>query len=106
MVAHGANAITYFRWDTPNFGGEELEYGVVGPGFYTDRIYDEIGSTARRLRRLRPLVEGSVPERAPAAIYFNYRSWWKNLDQADPKGSEPYNPIHNYIHLLRRRLGH
>lgn len=105
MVAHGANAITYFRWDTPNFGGEELEYGVVGPGFYTDRIYDEIKETAQRLHRLRPLVENSVPQRAPIAIYFNFRSWWKNLDLADPLGSKPFNPIHNYIHLLRKHFG-
>lgn len=105
MVAHGANAITFFRWDTPNFGGEELSYGVVGPGLYTDRIYEEVGDTARRLRRLRPLVEGSIPERASAAVYFNYRSWWKNLDQPDrPIGSEPYDQVHNYIYLLRRHF--
>ncbi|MCC6578887.1 MAG: beta-galactosidase [Phycisphaeraceae bacterium] len=104
-VAHGANAVTFFRWDTPHFGGEEMQYGVVGPGLYTDRIYTEVKEVGHRLQSLRPLLEQSVPERAAVGIYFNYTSWWKDLDQwHGVKGSDSRDPIHNYIFLLRHHL--
>lgn len=105
MVAHGANAVTYFRWDTPNFGGEEMAYGVVGPGLHKGRIFAEVKQTAQRIRRLAPLVAGTVPDKARAAIYFNYDSWWKELDRWDGVlGSPAKNQVHNYIFLLRQQF--
>ncbi|MDD5706041.1 MAG: beta-galactosidase [Kiritimatiellae bacterium] len=105
MLAHGANSVTFFRWDTPNVGGEQLQYGVVGPGLHKDRIYEEVKTVAQRIRSLRPLLEESEPERAAVGIYFNYTSWWKDLDQWDGvKGSEKRDAIHNYIFLVRRHF--
>ncbi len=42
-IAHGAEAILYFRWRPSYFGQEQLHKGILNYDAFTNRIFDEIG---------------------------------------------------------------
>ncbi len=100
MIAHGADLVNYFRWDNPPFGLEEMSYGIVGPGLYRPPEADDVSAVCRRVERLRPRLEGSRPEKAPAGLLFSYPSWWKMLDHPMCR-SWRRDPTHDYPLLLR-----
>ncbi|WP_051367046.1 beta-galactosidase [Hamadaea tsunoensis] len=88
-VAHGADAVCFFQWRQSAAGAEKYHSAMVphaGPDSAVFRSVTRLGAT---LRDLAP-VAGAVREKAPAAIVFDWESWW--AAEAD---SHPTNRI-NY----------
>lgn len=74
-VAHGADAVCFFQWRQSAAGAEKYHSAMVphaGPDSEIFRTVTQLGAT---LRGLAP-VAGSIREPAPAAIVFDWESWW------------------------------
>ncbi|MFC4099003.1 beta-galactosidase [Paenibacillus xanthanilyticus] len=93
-VAHGADAIVYFRWRTCLFGAEQFWHGILPHDGLPGRRYDEVKRTGEELRLVMPAVQGSGPG-AEVAIIRSYDNEWATEIQ-------PLRPGYSYMeHLLQ-----
>ncbi|MCM3627894.1 beta-galactosidase [Paenibacillus glycanilyticus] len=74
-IAHGADAILYFRWRTCLFGAEQFWHGLLPHDGIPGRRYDEAARTGEELQRLLPLMEG-IGSGAEVAIIRSYENEW------------------------------
>lgn len=74
-VAHGADAILYFRWRTCLFGAEQFWHGLLPHDGVPGRRYEEAARTGAELKRLHPRLEG-LGSGAEAAIVRSYDNEW------------------------------
>ncbi len=74
-VAHGANGMNYFRWDTATFGAEEYWHGMLNHDRSKSPAFDEIVQTVKELKTLGPELLNSQYV-ADAALYFDYDCSW------------------------------
>ncbi len=74
-VAHGANGVNYFRWDTATFGAEEYWHGMLNHDRSKSPAFEEIRQTVRELKALGPELLNSQYA-AEAALIFDYDCSW------------------------------
>jgi len=88
-VAHGADAVLFFRWRSCAFGTEQYWHGILPHNGVPGRRYDELKKTISELRPIMKLVKG-VRNHARAAILFSYDQNWALEIQ-------PHHPELDYI---------
>jgi len=93
-IAHGADAIVYFRWRTCRFGAEEYWHGILDHDGKPRRRYCEVQQMGRELERVGDEIVGAEV-RSQVAIVFDW-------DAAFALQAQPNNPDLNYIDHLRR----
>ena len=77
-IAHGADAVVYFRWRAALFGIEQFHSGILQhDGTENSISYWETGQVAKELRNTSPYLEGSVVK-SQAAILIDYDNLWSN----------------------------
>lgn len=74
-VAHGAEAIVYFRWRTATRGAEQFWHGILDHDGVPRRRYDEIRQTATELSRLPDWLD-QARLHTPAALMMSYEDRW------------------------------
>jgi beta-galactosidase len=74
-IAHGAQAIVHFRWETCVFGAEEYWHGILDHDLVPRRRYAEVKQTAHEVQSL---GEAALSARVPAevALLFSYDADW------------------------------
>ncbi len=74
-IAHGAQAIVHFRWDTCTFGAEEYWHGILDHDLVPRRRYAEVKQTSHEVQSL---GDTAVSARVPAevALLFSYDADW------------------------------
>jgi beta-galactosidase len=72
-IAHGAEAVVYFRWRTARYGTEQYWHGILDHDGERRRRYDEVKALADELERLREPLAGLRPV-AEAALLHDYDS--------------------------------
>ena len=70
--AHGAEAVSYFRWRQAPFGQEQMHAGLLRP----DRSPAEAHGEAARVAELLPQITWPMPQAAAIALVFDYESCW------------------------------
>ena len=70
-VAHGADAIVYFRWRTSRFGTEQYWHGILEHHGQPTRRYAEVQQTGEEFARLGDLLTGAET-RAQVAMLMDY----------------------------------
>ena len=70
--AHGAEAVSYFRWRQAPFGQEQMHAGLLRPDRSPAEAFDEARQVAERL----PHIDWPAPQAAPIALVFDYESSW------------------------------
>jgi len=70
-IAHGADAIVYFRWRTCRFNTEEYWHGILEHHGQPRRRYYEVQQMGQELARVGEKLEGAMPPKA-AAIIMSY----------------------------------
>ena len=93
-IAHGADAIVFFRWRSCTMGTEQYWHGILPhhgvPGRYYQELKQFIADTGSILEQ----VQGSVPAKE-AAILFSY-------DQEYAMAIQPHHPDLKYqSHVMR-----
>ncbi|SDX93134.1 beta-galactosidase [Paenibacillus sp. CF384] len=92
-VAHGADALLYFRWRTAVFGTEQYWHGILQHSGVPGRKYAEVKRVGEELARLAPYLEGSVI-RHDAAIVRDFQNEWAFEIQ-------PHNPGYKYMRQVK-----
>jgi beta-galactosidase len=68
-MAHGAEAIVYFRWRTARYGTEQHWHGLLDHDGRTGRRFREVQKLAGELERLRGPLAGGRPAADAALLY-------------------------------------
>ena len=72
-IAHGADAIIFFRWRTARFGTEQYWHGLLDHDARPSRRYQEIKRMGAEIQRLGAQIEGAGV-RAQVAMLLDYDS--------------------------------
>jgi beta-galactosidase len=88
-VAHGADAVVYFRWRTSRFGAEQYWHGILDHHGQPGRRYQELSRVGREFAALGDRLEGAEVA-APIGIMVNPDARWAMEIQRG-------NPAFNYI---------
>ncbi len=102
-LAHGADAIVYFRWRAALSGVEQFHSGILQhDGTENSISYWEAGQFAKDLRKLSPYLEGSVVK-SRAAIAIDYDSLWSNRSYMNQELFPYLDVVGQFYDGLRRR---
>jgi beta-galactosidase len=93
-IAHGAEALVFFRWRTARFGTEQHWHGIVDHDGEPRRRYLEVRSLADELRRLDGALAGHCHV-AQVAVLHDY-------DSRFALEGQPTNPALHYEETIRR----
>jgi beta-galactosidase len=74
-IAHGADAIIYFRWRTARFGTEQFWHGVLYHHGQPGRRYDELKTIGEELKRMGLQFLGAE-NRNQVAMIHSYDTRW------------------------------
>ncbi|MDF2961821.1 MAG: beta-galactosidase [Paenibacillus sp.] len=74
-IAHGADAIIYFRWRSCTFGIEQYWHGILPHYGGTGRVYEEVKQLGEEIKKLSPLIEGSTPAAKVAILRCFHNEW-------------------------------
>ncbi len=84
-IAHGADAIVYFRWRAARFGTEQYWYGVLDHDGTPRRRYDEIAGVGKELAALSSTLDGTgVP--ADVLLVRSFDNLWSQRFQPHADG--------------------
>jgi beta-galactosidase len=72
-IAHGAEAVLFFRWRTARFGTEQHWHGILDADGSARRRYADLQALGAELRRLGPVL-ASASVRADVALLHDYDS--------------------------------
>jgi beta-galactosidase len=100
-MAHGAEAIIFFRWRTARFGTEEYWHGVLDHHGYPGRRYEEITRLGGEVGRIGEQVHGSVVK-PTVAMMLSYDSRFAfQLQPNNPKFSysSHFHAIYHALYL-------
>ena len=92
-IAHGADAIVYFRWRTCRFGTEEFWHGILDYDGIPRRRYQEVKQVGQELKDLSDIVGSRY--KAEVAIVYSYDIRWAFEIQ-------PNNPEFNYMEEIQK----
>jgi beta-galactosidase len=102
QVAHGADGMVWFRWDTCTAGREQYWHGLLGHDDLPGRRYEEAAGVAAELHRLAPELEGTTV-RAPVAMIWDYESTWAfRIQPAYAPADGAQDGALNYQNAIRR----
>jgi len=87
-IAHGADAIIFFRWRTARFGTEQYWHGLLDHDSHPCRRYEEIKCMGAEIKRAGNQIAGSEVK-SPVAMMLSYDSRFAFQIQ-------PNNPRFNY----------
>ena len=91
-VAHGAEAIVYFRWRACTFGTEQYWYGILDHDGIPRRRYREIQQTGKEMKELSDLIIDSRVLSNVAMVKSYDNLWSHNFHK--------HNNEFNYLQLL------
>ena len=92
-IAHGADAILYFRWRTARFGTEQHWHGILDHHGIPGRRYSEAAQVGRELQKIGDLLTGSQVK-PQVAIMQSYNSRFAFQVQ-------PNHPHFSYENLIQ-----
>lgn len=101
QVAHGADAVIWFRWRSCTAGREQYWHGLLGHDGKGLRRYREAAQTAADLHRLSGNLEGTTVK-APVAIIYDYDSIWAVRIQPGYQGNTYHAAMDRLYSALSR----
>jgi beta-galactosidase len=104
-IAHGADAIVYFRWRTARFGTEQFWHGVLDHHGLPRRRYRELQTIGAEIKQIGDQIVGAET-RASVALVLSYDSRFAFQGQPN-HGSFRYADLFSsyYAAVHRRNIG-
>jgi beta-galactosidase len=100
-IAHGAEAVVYFRWRTPRYGTEQYWHGILDHDGTPRRRYAEVRALAAELERLGDALSGLHPV-AEVALVHDYDSRFALQIQPTNAALGYEETIQRHYQVLRR----
>lgn len=101
-VAHGADAIVYFRWRACTMGTEQYWHAVLPHSGVPGKSYKELSEMIGKVAPIMDDIEGSMPE-SPVGIVYSYRQEYAFNIQPHTEGLSYINYIQQYYNALYDR---
>lgn len=101
-IAHGADAIVYFRWRTARFGTEQYWHGVLYHHGQPGRRYDELKAVGSELKRVGRKILGAE-NRNQVAMMLSYDTRWAFQGQANHADFKYSGLFTSYYKALHNR---
>ncbi len=93
-VAHGADAVIFFRWRACAMGTEQYWHGILGHSGRPGRAYEEAKKLTRTFTARMDAIEGSMPKPQAAIVYSVRQNYAFQI--------QPQHPELNYTEHLQR----
>lgn len=103
-VAHGADAVVFFRWRTCTFGTEEFWHGILPHSGTPGRRYEELSRMIARLRPVMREVKGTCHEGEVGIVYDYDQYWALRIQPQHPKLSYVAAILRYYAAFFRRNI--
>ena len=100
-VAHGADAVIFFRWRTARFGTEQYWHGLLDHDAHPSRRYEEIKRMGAEIRKAGEPIYGSTVKPAVAMILSYDSRFTFQIQANNPQFSYP-----DHFHQFYRALYH
>ena len=97
-IAHGAEAVSYFRWRQAPFGQEQMHAGLQRPDYVDAPAMDDVRKVAGEITRLKA-ADSDV---SPVAIVFDYESAWAWETQPQGQDFDYFRLVFDFYRGLRR----
>ena len=101
-IAHGADAIVYFRWRTARYGAEQFWHGVLEHDGQPRRRYRELQQTGAELAQVGQRLLGAK-SRSQTAMILSYDSRFAFQGQPNHNGFDYPGLFRSYYAALHRR---
>ena len=88
-IAHGADAIVFFRWRTARFGTEQYWHGLLDHDAHPGRRYEEIKRMGAEIKQIGPAVVGSRLKSSVAMILSYDSRFAFQIQPNNPRFSYP-----------------
>ena len=88
-IAHGADAVIFFRWRTARFGTEEYWHGLLDHDGYTGRRYAEIKRMGAEIKRAGERIHGSTVKPSVAMVLSYDSRFAFQAQENNPQFSYP-----------------
>lgn len=92
-IAHGADAIVYFRWRTAVVGAEQYWHGILQHSGEPGRKYAEVRQVGAELAKLAPHLDGSIIRNEAAIVRCFENDWVFDI--------QPHNPGYKYLRRVK-----
>lgn len=102
-IAHGADAIIYFRWRQSLSGNETFSDGLLPHSGEPNRRYAELVRMGRELQDIGTLIDHTQP-RASAAIVYSFESRWAVETARINQALDPAKEATDYHKALSRQV--
>lgn len=93
-VAHGADAIAFFRWRSCAMGTEQYWHGILPHSGRPGRVYRELKALIAELAPIMEQMQGAMP-RSGVAIVYSFR-------QKYALGIQPQHPELDYLQQIMK----
>jgi len=100
-VAHGADAVLFFRWRTSRFGTEQLWHGILDHDGEPRRRYREVQQIGREVREHAAQWSASCP-RNEVAFILSYQQDWALQIQPHNLGLTYWGEVYRLYQPLRK----
>jgi beta-galactosidase len=100
-IAHGADAVVFFRWRSCRFGTEQYWHGVLNHDGVPGRRYREVQRFATELAQLSPDLDGTTVT-SDVAILNGYDQHFALQIQPQARGLAFWHQVGRYYRALRR----
>jgi beta-galactosidase len=103
-IAHGADAIVFFRWRTARFGTEQYWHGLLDHDAQRGRRYDEVKRMGAEIKRIGNQIIGSEVK-SPIAMLLSYDSRFAfQIQPNNPRFSYPEHFSQVYRAFYRKHI--
>lgn len=100
-IAHGADAVVFFRWRSAHHGTEQYWHGVINHDGVPRRRYREVANLAKEMRETSEALDGTVV-RSDVAILNSYEQHFAMDIQPQTEGLRIWDQMNRYYRPLRR----
>jgi len=100
-VAHGADAVVFFRWRSCLYGTEQYWHGILNHDGVPRRRYREVARFGEEMNRLSAELDGTTPNHQ-VAILNSYEQNWALQIQPQVSGLRWWDQVRRYYHSFRR----
>ena len=98
-VAHGANAVVFFRWRQCRWGQEQFADGLLPHSGDANRFYDDLLKMGVEIKQIGNFIDQTTPL-AQVALVYNYESRWAISTGRFTKAFDPIEDAIAYHRVL------
>lgn len=84
-IAHGADAVVYFRWRSCTMGHEQYWHGLLPHSGIPKRNFDELSRFIRDMKPLLADMQGAMPPRQVGILYSYDQNWAIRIQPQHPE---------------------